>query len=52
MLKEHPSFVKQAIAVLDCGLIIAAFVLSHLIVAQYKPLSVALNYWFMLIGFM
>jgi exopolysaccharide biosynthesis polyprenyl glycosylphosphotransferase len=52
MLKEHPSFVKQAIAVLDCGLIIAAFALSHLIVAQYKPLSAALNYWFMLIGFM
>jgi exopolysaccharide biosynthesis polyprenyl glycosylphosphotransferase len=51
MLKEHPSFVKQAIAVLDCGLIIAAFALSHLIVAQYKPLSFALNYWFMLIGF-
>jgi exopolysaccharide biosynthesis polyprenyl glycosylphosphotransferase len=51
MLKEHPSFVKQAIAVLDCGLIIAAFALSHFIVAQYKPLSVAFNYWFMLIGF-
>ena len=52
MLKEHPSFVKQAIAVIDCGLIFAAFLLSHTIVAQYKSLAELLNYWFMFIGFL
>jgi exopolysaccharide biosynthesis polyprenyl glycosylphosphotransferase len=51
MLKEHPSFVKQAIAVIDCALIIAAFTLSHYIVFQFKPLSAALNYWLMVVGF-
>jgi exopolysaccharide biosynthesis polyprenyl glycosylphosphotransferase len=51
MLKEHPSFVKQMIAVVDCVLIVAAFALSHTIVAQFKPLSAAFNYWLMLIGF-
>jgi FlaA1/EpsC-like NDP-sugar epimerase len=51
MLKEHPSFLKQAIAVIDCGLIIAAFALSHFIDSHYKPLSPAPNYWLMLVGF-
>jgi exopolysaccharide biosynthesis polyprenyl glycosylphosphotransferase len=52
MLKEHPSFVKQMTAVIDCAIIIASFALSHAIVAQFKPLSPALNYWFMVVGFM
>jgi exopolysaccharide biosynthesis polyprenyl glycosylphosphotransferase len=51
MLKEHPTFIKQAIAALDCVLIIAAFWLSHIMVAQVKVLSAILNYWFMLVGF-
>jgi len=52
MLKEHSSFVKQAIAAVDCLLIIIALVLSYWIVAPYRPLSDFSDYWFMLIGFM
>ncbi|HMD69397.1 MAG TPA: sugar transferase [Chitinivibrionales bacterium] len=52
MLKEHPSFVKQMVAAVDCALIVAAFALSYSIVVQFKPLSPALNYWFMLVGFL
>jgi exopolysaccharide biosynthesis polyprenyl glycosylphosphotransferase len=51
MLKEHPSFVKQAIAALDCALILAAFALSYSIVGRLKPLSDAVDYWFMVVGF-
>jgi exopolysaccharide biosynthesis polyprenyl glycosylphosphotransferase len=51
MLKEHPSFVKQAIAALDCALIIGAFALSYSIVGRLKPLSDAVDYWFMVVGF-
>jgi exopolysaccharide biosynthesis polyprenyl glycosylphosphotransferase len=52
MLKEHPSFVKQVIAALDCALIITSFALAYSLVARFKPLSPALNYWFMLVGFL
>ncbi len=52
MLKQHSSFVKQSIAFLDCILIFVAFVLSHIIVGEYKPLSTLDNYWTVPIGFM
>lgn len=51
MLKQHSSFIKQAIATIDCLLIIAAFYISHLIVSQYRELSYTKYYLLMLIGF-
>jgi exopolysaccharide biosynthesis polyprenyl glycosylphosphotransferase len=51
MLKEHSSFVKQIIAVVDCLLIVTAFGLSYRIVAPYKALAPVLNYWVMVVGF-
>jgi exopolysaccharide biosynthesis polyprenyl glycosylphosphotransferase len=51
MLKEHPTFVKQFIALIDCILIIAAFFIAHSIVILYKPISWVFNYWLMLVGF-
>ncbi len=52
MLKQHPTFVKQFIATLDCILIIAAFYISHVIVSNYKQLSPIQYYLLMLMGFM
>ena len=52
MLKEHPTFIKQTIAALDCALIISAFCFSHAIVSQYKQLLAIQNYWLMLVGFL
>jgi len=52
MLKEHSSFVKQSIAVLDCVLLIAAFDTSYNILAQYKTLRPIYEYWVMAVGFM
>lgn len=52
MLKEHPSFVKQSIATIDCLLLIAAFYVSHLIASHYRVLSPIQYYVLMLIGFM
>jgi exopolysaccharide biosynthesis polyprenyl glycosylphosphotransferase len=52
MLKEHSSFVKQAIAAVDCFLIIVAFYLAYLIVAPFKMLNSPLSYWIMAVGFM
>jgi exopolysaccharide biosynthesis polyprenyl glycosylphosphotransferase len=51
MLKEHPSFVKQNIAGLDCCLLFGAFSLAYYIVAPFKQLSPLLAYWPMFIGF-
>ena len=51
MFKEHPVFLKQTIAALDCVLIICSFYISYGIVAQYKPLSDIFSYWFMVVGF-
>lgn len=51
MLKEHSSFIKQSIAVLDCVLVIAAFYTSYNVVAIYKPLGPILEYWIMAVGF-
>lgn len=52
MLKQHPTFVKQFIATIDCILIIAAFYISHVIVSDYKQLSPIQYYLLMLMGFM
>ncbi len=52
MLKEHSSFVKQAIAAVDCVLIAVSFSLSYWIVSPLRPLSALSDYWFMLVGFM
>jgi exopolysaccharide biosynthesis polyprenyl glycosylphosphotransferase len=51
MLKEHPAFVKQAIAVLDCVLIVCSFYVSFEIISAQRPLSNIFNYWFMIVGF-
>jgi FlaA1/EpsC-like NDP-sugar epimerase len=52
MFKEHPSFIKQTTAALDCVLLIASFYCSYSLVAIYKPLSDVTNYWFMVVGFL
>jgi|SRR5690554_878146 len=52
MLKEHSSFVKQSIAILDCFLLIVAFYLSYLFIVPYRKLDPILNYWLMFVGFM
>jgi len=51
MLKEHPSFVKQSIAVLDTALIFGSFVAAYFCVQPFKPLSPLFSYWPMFIGF-
>ena len=51
MFKEHPAFIKQAIAALDCVLIVCAFYVAYAIVAVIKPLSDIFNYWSMVVGF-
>ena len=52
MLKQHSSFIKQAIATIDCFLILIAFGLAYRIVTPYKTLQPLLNYWVMVVGFM
>lgn len=52
MLKEHSSFIKQSIAVLDCVLLISAFYTAYHILAIYKSLNPIYEYWLMLAGFM
>lgn len=52
MLKEHSSFIKQAIAAIDCFLIIVAFYLAYLFIASIRLLGPLLNYWVMVVGFM
>jgi exopolysaccharide biosynthesis polyprenyl glycosylphosphotransferase len=51
MLKEHSSFVKQTIALIDCVLLIVAFYISYLLTNIYRPLNPITNYVFMLVGF-
>ena len=51
MLKQHPTFIKQFIATIDCILIIAAFYVSHIIALYIRPLSPIQYYWLMLVGF-
>lgn len=51
MLKEHPAFIKQAIAAIDCVLIITAFYISYLIELNFKQLPSIFNYWFIVVGF-
>ena len=52
MLKQHPTFIKQFIATIDCILIITAFYVSHVLVSDYKQLSPIQYYLLMLMGFM
>ncbi len=52
MLKEHSSFVKQAIAAIDCLLLTLAFYLAYRLASGYRPLTDIFKYWFMLVGFM
>ncbi|NLG18572.1 MAG: sugar transferase [Fibrobacter sp.] len=52
MLKEHSSFLKQTIALIDCFLIVIAFYLSYSITMLFRPLHPVLNYWVMVVGFM
>ncbi len=52
MLKEHSSFVKQTIAVVDCILLLVSFYLAHTTVSQYKNLAPLTDYWLMFMGFM
>jgi len=51
MFKDHPSFVKQTSAFVDCALITCAFYCSYSIVSLFKPLSELFNYSFMVVGF-
>jgi len=51
MFKDHPSFVKQTSAFVDCALITGAFYCSYSIVSLFKPLSELFNYSFMVVGF-
>lgn len=52
MLKEHSSFIKQAIALIDCALLGIAFVLSYGIAYQYVSLEPIMQYWVMFVGFL
>jgi exopolysaccharide biosynthesis polyprenyl glycosylphosphotransferase len=52
MLKEHSSFIKQAIAAIDCFLIIVAFYCAYLFIASIRILNPLVNYWVMVVGFM
>src|SRR5512138_1621933 len=52
MLKEHSSFVKQSIAVLDCFLIFLSFYCAYFVTGTYKELLPFYNYWVMFIGFL
>ncbi|MBN1130957.1 MAG: sugar transferase [Chitinispirillaceae bacterium] len=54
MLKEHSSFIKQAIAALDCFLIVNAFYLSYFFLSFFRPVPLLpiLDYWVMVVGFM
>ena len=53
MIKEHPAFLKQTIAAIDCLIIIASFYASYVFIIyfNFKPLSDILNYWPMVVGF-
>ncbi|MCU0610007.1 MAG: sugar transferase [Chitinispirillaceae bacterium] len=51
MLKKHSSFIKQAIAVIDCLLIVAAFYVAYFITVSFKPLAPLIHYWVMVVGF-
>jgi len=51
VFKDHPSFIKQTSAAVDCVLLMCAFYISYVIVSMFKPLSEILNYWFMVVGF-
>ncbi len=51
MLKEHSSFVKQAIAGIDCLLILASFLISYKFSAINRTLSPLGSYWLMVFGF-
>lgn len=51
MLKEHSSFIKQAIATIDLVLLLLAFYVSHGLVSEIRRLSPLLTYWPMLVGF-
>jgi exopolysaccharide biosynthesis polyprenyl glycosylphosphotransferase len=51
MLKEHSSFVKQTIALIDCVLLVVAFYISYSLTNIYRPLNPITNYAFMLVGF-
>ncbi|MCX7727433.1 MAG: hypothetical protein N2053_11375, partial [Chitinispirillaceae bacterium] len=53
MLKEHSSFIKQLIALLDCLLIFGAFYLATFItIPGENPFNVMFKNWFVFIGFL
>jgi exopolysaccharide biosynthesis polyprenyl glycosylphosphotransferase len=54
MLKEHSSFIKQAIAAIDCILILNAFYLAYFSISFLRPFPLLpiLDYWVMVVGFM
>lgn len=52
MLKEQSSFVKQSVAIVDCLLIVAAFLLSYDIVSDFVRLNSITRYWVMVVGFL
>ena len=51
MLKEHSSFIKQAIALIDCVLLVAAFYIAYSITAIHRNLH-PIQLLIMVIGFM
>jgi exopolysaccharide biosynthesis polyprenyl glycosylphosphotransferase len=51
MLKDHSYVARQVTALLDIGLLIAAYLVSYTIIAQYQPLGSVGSYWYMLVGF-
>jgi exopolysaccharide biosynthesis polyprenyl glycosylphosphotransferase len=52
MLKQHSSFVKQAIAAVDCVLLAVSLYLSYQVVSRQVHLSPLPDYWVMFIGFL
>ncbi|MBN1980005.1 MAG: sugar transferase [Chitinivibrionales bacterium] len=52
MLKQHSFFIRQTIAVVDCGLLVASFACAHLLVVGSVSLNSIYQYILILIGFM
>jgi exopolysaccharide biosynthesis polyprenyl glycosylphosphotransferase len=52
MLKQHSSFVKQTIALVDCVLLACAFFFAHRWQSQHADIKPLLQYWMMFVGFL
>ncbi len=50
MLKQHPSLIKQLIALTDTVLITVSFVVAYQMASQWDPLNPIESYWVMYVG--